>query len=183
MPSSPFGHPHTQGACYATWYAEKKARVLVGHFGFTASDQEDIQQLLLLALLERWPKFNSAEISPQEFISWAIGRTVAELIRQQQRRQAAEPTQYQPIDELLNDEEASLPAACIEADPTPAIDLALDIEVVLSRLPPAVQETARELRTGNISEVARRLGLSRRTIRDRVRQLREAFVRAGYGDA
>ncbi len=65
----------------------------------------------------------------------------------------------------------------------PAIDLALDIEVVLSRLPPAVQETARELRTGNISEVARRLGLSRRTIRDRVGQLREAFVRAGYGNA
>ncbi len=104
-------------------------------------------------------------------------------LRKQQRRQAAEPTQYQPIDELIHDEEASLPAACIESDPVPAIDLALDIEVVLSRLPPAVQETARELRTGNISEVARRLGLSRRTIRDRVGQLREAFVRAGYGDA
>lgn len=183
MPSSPFGHPHTKGACYATWYAQKKARVLVGHFGFTSSDQEDIQQQLLLSLLERWPKFNPAESSPQEFISWAIGRIVADLIRDQQRRHAAEPTQCQPIDELINDEEASLPASCIESDPVPVIDLALDIEVVLSRLPPAVQETARELRTGNISEVARRLGLSRRTIRDRVRLLREAFVRAGYGDA
>ena len=53
MPSSPFGHPHKKGKCYATWYAKKKARELVGHFGFTSSDQDDIEQSLLLSLMER----------------------------------------------------------------------------------------------------------------------------------
>ena len=183
MPSSPFGHAHAKGGCYATWYAKKKSKELVGHFGFTSSDQDDIEQQLLLSLLERWPKFNPQECSALEFISWAIGRAVADLIREQQRRQNAEPTQCQPVDELIADDEASLPAACIESDPVPAIDLVLDIEVVLLRLPPQVQETARELKTGNVCEVARRLGLSRRTVRSRLQLIRQAFEQAGYGDA
>ncbi len=183
MPSSPFGHPHTKGACYATWYAKKKSKELVGHFGFTSSDRDDIEQQLLLSLLERWPKFNPAECSPQEFISWAIGRAVADLIREQQRRLEAVPTEGLPVEELLNDEEGSLPAGCIQPDPAPAIELSLDVEFVLSRLPPEIQETARELKTGNVCEVARRLGVSRRTVRNRLQVIREAFERAGYGDA
>ncbi len=182
MPSSPFGHPHKKGKCYATWYAKKKARELVGHFGFTSSDQDDIEQSLLLSLMERWPKYEASECSPQEFISWAIGKGVAEQVREQQARNRFEPTDGLSLEDLVNDEDELLPASCVQADHAPVIDLSLDIEQVLANLPPDVQETARLLKTENISETARQLGVSRRTIRDRMRIIGQALVRAGIGD-
>ncbi|MBL8810625.1 MAG: sigma-70 family RNA polymerase sigma factor [Planctomycetaceae bacterium] len=183
MPSSPFGHPHRKGPCYATYYAKKKAHELVGHFGFTSSDQDDLEQSLLVSLMERWPKYEASECTPQEFISWAIGKGVAEQVRERQARNHFEPTDGLSLEDLINDEEELLPASCVQADHAHAIDLSVDIEQVLASLPPDVQKTARLLMTENMSEAARKSGVSRRTIRDRARIIREAFERAGYGDA
>lgn len=183
MPPSPFGHSHKHGDCYATWYAKKKAGELAGQCGFSRSDEEDIEQSLLLGLLERWPKFNSDECSPNEFISWAIGRGVADLIRDQQRRREFEPTETQPIEHLLRSEDEAVPANCVEEDHAPHLDLQMDLEEILSDLPPEIEQVGRLLMTGNISQAARQLGISRRTVRDRVQKLREALVAAGYEHA
>ncbi len=183
MPQSPFGHPHAQGKCYATWYVKKKARELTGHFGFTSSDRDDLEQSLFVSLMERWPKFHADECTPQEFISWAIGRGVADLIRERQQRNAAEPTEGLPLEELFKDEDEQLPTGCVQADHVPSVELSLDVEHILSRLPSEIQDTARRLMEGNVCQVARQTGLSRRTIRDRARIIREAFEAAGYGAA
>lgn len=180
MSDSPFGHSHQHGDCYAAWYAKKKAQELAGQCGFSRSDGDDIEQSLLLGLMERWPKFNPEECSPKEFISWAIGRGVADLIRDQQRRHEFEPTETQPIERLLSDDAVSIPASCVEDDPVPHLDLKIDLETILATLPPEIEQVGRLLMSGNISQAARELGISRRTVRDRVQKLREALQAAGY---
>ena len=181
MPLSPLGHPHAHGNCYATWFVKKKARELTGHFGFTESDRDDLEQSLFTSLLERWQKFNANECSPQEFISWAVGRGVADLIRERQQRNELEPIEGRPLEEIFRNEDEPLPPCCVQPDHVPTVELTLDVEHILSRLPPDIQDTARRLMEGNVCQVARLTGLSRRTIRDRARMIREAFEAAGYG--
>ena len=183
MPSSPFDHPHRKGRCYATWFAKRKSFELVGHFGFTESDREDNEQQLLVSLMQRWPKFNSAECTPNEFISWAIGVGIRDLVREQQNRNEFLPTECEPLEDLLGDEEELLPASCVHPDHAPAVELSVDLAEVLARLPSEVQYTAQLLVHNNICDVARELGLSRRTIRNRVQVIREALEAAGYGTA
>ena len=183
MPPSPFGHSHKRGDCYATWYANKKASALVGEFGFTESDTDDIEQSLIVGLLERWPKFNPKECSAKEFISWAIGRAVADQIREQQRRHEFEPTENEPIEQLYGDKGQLLPSSCMHADHVPQIDRSIDLEQVLASLPPEIQAVGELLMTGNITNAARELGISRRTVRDRMEKLRIALEAAGYEHA
>ena len=181
MPSSPFDHPHRKGRCYATWFAKRKSFELVGHFGFTKSDQDDLEQQLLLSLMERWPKFNPAECSANEFISWAIGRAVRDLVREQQSRNEHLPTECDPIEDVIGDEEELLPPQCVQADHAPAVDLSVDVAKALAHLPSEVRNTAQRLMVNNVSDVARELGVSRRAVRNRVKVIREALVAVGYG--
>lgn len=183
MPPSPFGHSHRQGDCYATWYAHKKAVGLIGCFGFSETDVDDIEQSLIVGLLERWPKFNPKECSAKEFISWAIGRTVADQIREQQRRHEFEPTETEPIEQLFDDEEQPLPSSGLYEDHVPHIDRSIDLAQILTSLPPEIQAVGELLMSGNITNAARELGISRRTVRDRMQKLRLALEAAGYEHA
>ena len=183
MSNSPFGIRHRFGDCYATWYANKKAGNLVGHFGFLPSDQEDLFQSLIEKLLERWPQYDPSHIKPGVFVSWAIKLGVKDLIRQQRQRQKFEPTESIPIDpeeadELLQDE-----ASISSADPTTALVLSLDVATILSRLPADLRQIADLLQSHPPVEIERKTGRSRQSIRLAIRQIREAFVQGGYGDA
>lgn len=183
MPHSPFGHAHERGDCYATWYAKRKAEKLVEPLELTEFDQDDVEQSLLLGLLERWPKFDPSVCKPKPFITWAIKRAVADQIREQRRRLKFEPTEVEPLEDLLADEEEALPADYVSEDLAQVLDRAMDIQETLSKLPPEIQEVGRMLMSHNVVETAQELGLSRRTVRDRMEKLQEALTSAGFAHA
>lgn len=183
MPHSPFGHTHERGDCYATWYAKRKAEKLVEPLELTEFDQDDIEQSLILGLLERWPKFDPSVCKPKEFITWAIKRAVADQIREQRRRLKFEPTEVEPLEDLLADDEEDLPTSCVCEDHAPVLDRAMDIQEAMSRLPPEIQEVGRLLMTYTVVETAQKLGVSRRTVRDRMERLRDALTTAGLAPA
>lgn len=180
MSDSPFGHAHKHGDCYATWYARKKAAELIGHFGFVESDEEDLAQTLLLKLLERWPQFNPNQASPGRFISWAIQKGVADLVRDKQQQNEFEPTVPVPVEPFAADEEFGDMSSCRVADPSAQASLRMDVATVLQRLPPELRQVAELLQQHSVAEIVRLTGKSRSAIRYAARQIREAFVQAGF---
>jgi hypothetical protein len=62
----------------------------------------------------------------------------------------------------------------------PALQLSIDVERVLYGLPYTLQRLARMLRELTILEVCAQTGKSRSWVYQMIRQLREAFVRAGF---
>lgn len=181
MSNSPFKIKHRHGDCYATWYARKKARSLVGHFGFVPSDQDDLFQTLIVKLLERWPQFDPGHIKPGRFISWAIKLGVKDLIRDQRQRQKFEPTESIPVEPAAADETFGDVTGCHAADPSVATSLKLDVATILARLPPDIRHIAELLQSNTLAEIERQTGKSRQSLRSAAQKIRAAFERAGYG--
>ena len=87
---------------YATRYARRKAEELVGHFGFTESDRDDIEQELLLDLLERCSNFDPQRAEPRAFITLVVQRKISTMIR----HQLAEKRRFERVASSLDDEAA-----------------------------------------------------------------------------
>lgn len=65
-----FQQPHEHGDDYATWLIQQKADQLIGRYGFTKSDREDIEQELTLALLERWDQYDPVRGNPNNVLEF-----------------------------------------------------------------------------------------------------------------
>jgi len=74
----------------AVLLVRSKARQLVGRYGFTASDREDIEQELMLDLLQRLPRFDPSRAKRKTFINRVVDNAVASLVK----RQKAEKRDY-----------------------------------------------------------------------------------------
>ena len=69
---------------YAVWLIRRKARELTGRGGFTESDQEDIEQEMMLDLLKRLPKYDPEKAQRNTFIARIVEHKVSSLIRERE---------------------------------------------------------------------------------------------------
>ena len=60
--------------------------------------------------------------------------------------------------------------------------LALDLAVVLERLPPELRELCRRFKAESVTEISRDTGVPRGTIYESIKKLREIFEDAGLKD-
>ena len=164
----------------------KSAR-LIGEFGFTRDDREDLIQDLALDLLIRLPKFDPAKASLRKFVTLVINRRIATLIRsrfQQKRDFRREVCSLDDDDSFIADGlthddldsrtgRRSRPAA-------ERADMQADLLRGLEELPPDLRSLADELLTKSITEIARELGVSRGTLyKTGIARLRKAFEDRG----
>jgi RNA polymerase sigma-70 factor (ECF subfamily) len=168
---------------YAIRYARQKAKELVGHFGFTKSDRDDIEQELLLDLLERSANFDPQRAEPRAFITLVVQRKISTLIR----RRLAEKRRFDQVASSLDDEAAEeVMTRFRTGEPTRIdqdfVDLQTDVESVLERLPPDLRELCEHLKSKTLSEISRELGIPRSTLAGRVKKLRRRFEDAGLRD-
>ena len=167
---------------YAMAHALIRAKVLCITERFPWDAMEDARQDLLLDYLRRLPKFDSGRGDRDGFVR-GVMRNHATVLATRRHRTARR--------EILADD---LPrkAARSEADPLeildslrwheiePALQMRIDIERVLSGLPYQLQRLARMLSELTVLEVCAQTGRSRSRVYQMIRQLRDAFVRAGY---
>ena len=179
MQHSPFGHAHSHGDCYATWYAKKKSAELVGHYNFNSSDREDIEQSLLFSLMDHWPDYQSDKSSPRAFIAWVIKISIAKIVRNRLQEMKFEPTVPVHVEQLLADQELRESRAEID-DETHTINLKLDIHVIKEKLPADLREIAELLQSHSVTEITQLTGKSRQAIRIAIRQIRKVFEEAGF---
>ncbi len=79
---------------YAKRLIHHKAKELIGRYGFTRSDQEDIEQELTLRLIGRWRYYDPARGRPATFYKVVVARGIASIL---EHRRAPTRTPPSPI--------------------------------------------------------------------------------------
>lgn len=183
---------------YARKQSHFKAKQLIGNYGFTRDDLEDIRQDLLAELFRRLERFDPAKAGVRTFITRLLNNAVADLIE----RRRAQCRDYRRSTCRLDDwTEAgdedggwtTYAAQTTEADvkahlrtefrsESEALQLRMDVEAVIDRLPRDLRELSRHLQTKSVSQIAREKGVSRQSVYGSIRQLRRIFSEAGLGE-
>lgn len=177
-----------------TQYTKKlvqcKARHLVGKAGYTQEDIADIEQDLTRDLLARLPKFDPARGTLSTFANRVVECRLCNLLRHRQtdmrdhRREAfslneeieAEVGQMERH-ETISQDEIDLRTGRYNMPATERDHLRMDITAVVAGLSPELRQVANLLMTTSVAEVAREMGIPRRTFREKhLAQLREVFA-------
>ena len=171
---------------YATKICRRKARSLAGQYGISHSDVEDIMQALLLDILCRADRFDSARGSEEQFICALVRNSIATLIERRKAVKRRWDAPFISLDEEVGTEEDDGAARhefvnketylkATRGSDTPesrATDLRLDLERALAHLPAELRRLAEQLADCTQSELARETGIPRTTLNYRTAKLR-----------
>jgi RNA polymerase sigma-70 factor (ECF subfamily) len=170
---------------YARRLIREKAKGLIGRYGFTKSDREDLEQELTLDLLRRLPDYDPERARRTTFSARVVEHRIASIIEHREaarrdwrrcRRSLNEPIENQ-------DGESAELGETFDADGRTRADLSelrLDLAGVLDGLPEQLRQVCRETMAGRTPlELARDFGVDRRTITRWKAQLRQRFRDAG----
>lgn len=166
---------------YAMTLIRLKARQLVGHYGFTKSDHEDIQQDLTLDLLLRLHRFDPRKGRPATYLRMIVDRRVASLIRQRTSMSRDYRRAAHSLDEL-SDETGNGNLTEPAIDDRHQRDLEIDLTEALDALSDDLRVIAEDLRDETLAEVARGHGCSRDVMRRFTEQIRRHLARRGLGE-
>ena len=182
---------------YARKLVHHKARQLVGKAGYTPNDLDDIKQNLIADLLERLSKFDPAKASYNTFVARVVERKISNLLRDRQaerrdhRREACSLNEEIDIGEdepvqlmtTISQDEQDIRTGKYSRLADERAHLQLDMDAVLAGLPPQLRQAADMLRTKSVAQVARKLGIPRRTFREGyLVQLRVIFASKNMDD-
>lgn len=159
---------------YAATLIRVKARQLVGRYGFARSDREDIEQDLILHLLQKLRHFDPKRGSENTFVSRITNRKIASIIRQRTaaKRDFRRLTLIEDATERDRDDAWSV-------GPESTQDLEIDMTDAIRRLDSDSRRLCGLLRTGSITEAARRMGITRDAARGRIANLRKLLTDSG----
>ena len=177
---------------YAEALIHHRAQQLVGNAGYTEDDVEELEQEMRLDLLKRLPKFNPKRATYNTFVTRLIERKICNLIRHRTQKvrdyRCEECSLNDTVEtddsknkkvkrmETITQDEHDLRSGKYRRPAAERLDLRLDISLILSKLPPKLQELAELLKTMSITEAARELGISRTTLYSSgLAKLRRAF--------
>jgi RNA polymerase sigma-70 factor, ECF subfamily len=170
----------------------RKVKQLIGRAGFTKQDHEDIEQELLLRVLQSLPSFNPHQAHYNVFITTVVERYVANVLRNKQAKKRdyrrisslnvmiadsdGDPTE---LSETIGQQELDARRGRHSRSDAEHAQLQQDIADVIASLPEDMRDLAERLKTQNVSEIARGLGIPRTTLHESVRRLRLRFEQAG----
>ena len=182
---------------YALELVHHKAWQLVGKAGYTQDDVDDIKQDLIVDLLERLPQFDPAKATHNTFVARLVERKISNLLRDRQaemrdhRREVCslneeiDTGEDEPVQRLttISQDDQDIRTGKYARPAEERAHLQLDMDSVLDGLTPELRQVAEMLQTKSVSQVARELGIPRRTFREKhLVQLREVFAAKGMDD-
>jgi RNA polymerase sigma-70 factor (ECF subfamily) len=164
-----------------------KSRQLVGSYGFDRCDAEDLQQELLLDFLTRSRSFDARRCSPRTFATRVVNNRIATILeaRKAKCRDYHAPrvylsSQFDPSSPELVSSLATLGWQGGGSLPEDRMNLQLDVEQILTRLPAALVSLCRLLiACDSAVEAAAMAGMSRATLYRNIGRLRGVLAGAG----
>jgi RNA polymerase sigma factor (sigma-70 family) len=167
---------------YELNHAAYRARLLAaGGAGYRPHDWEDLRQELLMDCARRSTKFDPSRGSWQGFVS-GVMRNQATVLAVRGQRRAVEVL----VDDLPKPEDMDAETALDALDHRPrvnletAVVLKVDVERILEELPIQLRTLARLLDRMSVPEASRQIGKSRSRVYQMMRQIKAAFITAGY---
>jgi len=181
---------------YAVKLIRHKARQLVGKFGFTQSDLEDLEQDLMLDLLHRLHKYDPARAQRNTFIDRIINHRVATIIEARKAgmrdyrlctcslNDPLEDDDGRTIErgETIDQDDYLLRTGKLSRTESELRDLLIDVRRSIDKLPPDLRELIRRLSTETVTEISRATGIPRGTIYDLISKIRTFCEDAGLKD-
>ncbi|HPF34960.1 MAG TPA: sigma-70 family RNA polymerase sigma factor [Candidatus Nanopelagicales bacterium] len=179
---------------YARDVIRHKARQLIGKYGFTRDDYDDLQQEMMLDLLRRLGKYDPSKAGLNTFVARIVDRKVSTLIRHQRqekrdyRRQVCsldaqvedQDGQARGLDEVLSQDAYDDEVARHDRPEAERLDLRLDLSLVLDELPEDLRQLPLRLQSRTVAEIARELGVPRSTLYEKgIARLRKIFEDKG----
>lgn len=173
---------------FEAWLVHHKGKQLIGKYGFTKSDLEDVKQELALDLLERLKTFDPTRAQRHTFVAMVVEHRIAAIIEHRTAAMRDLSREAFSLNETIRDPDGEVvqrvqmltdeahPAA---PDGQERLHLAADVRTVVASLPPRLQALCYSLRTKSPAEVARERGVPRTTLYGDIRRLAEAFELAG----
>ncbi len=181
---------HEQLTKYTMTLVQCKARQLVGKAGYTQDDIADIEQDLIKSLLACMPQFDPAKAKLNTFVDRVVGSKIVDLLRRRNAEIRNHGREAFSLNEEIETEDGTV--EIIETVSQDEIDLRtgrcnrpeaerahlqIDLNAFVAGLSPELRQVADMLRTASVAEVARELGIPRRTFREKhLAQLREVFA-------
>ncbi|MCL4402015.1 MAG: hypothetical protein M1436_05040 [Acidobacteria bacterium] len=164
--------------------AHGKAVALVGCFGLTYDDCEDLEADLLFAFWSQFTKFDSRRASLRTFASRVMDRRLTSNVRRWRALCRAMPPSGSPVQEQNGGSRES--EGRLEREATPSgisplqqREFQIDVDRVLHAMPAPAREVVQALSENSLSESARLLGRSRPWLYEQIARLRQAFEAAG----
>lgn len=174
---------------------KERVKQMIGRNGFTPSDREDLEQEFALHLLKRLRELKEPPQDRQGFLRRVISRYAISLIRRGEaqkrdhRRVSSLSARVVDCDGQRVEMARTIPEDHVRSRlgvaPSSRLDdleLAHDVAAVLAKLPPDLRDLCERLKDYSVAEVARQLGVPRRTLRDTISRLRRHFEEAGLRD-
>lgn len=175
---------------------EVMTRHLVGRYGLSYDDVEDIRQDLLLDLLKRLPHYNSQLSQRKTFIHRLIEHELADLLSARQAGCRDHRLRTDSLDDPVCEEDGIMLLLMDTLDerhvlrmqgrtrrsPEEVTELRVDLERLLATLTPEQRQICAQLIDHTVTEVARMLAVPRTSIQDIVQKLRVLFNAAGLRD-
>ena len=173
-----------------------KAAQLVGTYGFSRSDGEDLQQELLADYFVRLRKFDPAKSSCRTFLRRVIQHRVATLLEAQRaacrdyRLLCNSPDcsaefvggESVPLGEIVSADDCERRIGRTTLSSRDREELRIDVDNAISLLPAELANVAVLLKSLSTVEVGRQLSLSRSTLYRRLARIRAVFAAAGLRD-
>jgi len=180
---------------YAVRLIESKARSLIGHYGFTDDDREDLEEDLMLDYLQRIPKFDPTRAKRSTFIARIVRNKIASIIeaRKAQKRSYRTPV-YSLFGWVRDKTNGYIPRIeTVDADHyllrrgrrrrrEEVLDLRIDLSRATDLLTPELRDLCQRLEHQTPTEISRSTGVPRGTITDRMRKVRTVFEQRGMRD-
>lgn len=194
MPAVP--HWHEVFNKYARTLIRVKARQIIRRSGFSRSDQDDVEQELVIHLLSQARRFDPTRASVNTFVARVVDSGVAMLLRKRRRQKRAPGLSAQSLEMLVGDSSGKtqlLGATLTDEDRDRRLgqqslsDLARYVDgeafnFAVRALAPELQEMFRRVMARSPAAAARNLGISRRQVTAALVAVRQHFERAGFGE-
>ena len=179
---------------YARDVIRHKAWQLIGKYGFTFDDYDDLQQEMMLDLLRRLGKYDPSKAGLSTFVARIVDRKVSNLIRHQKQDKRDFSVRVLPLDaevdgqdgerlgldEILSQDAFDEEVARHNRPEMDRLDLRFDLSLVLDELPEDLRQLALRLQSRTVAEIARELGVPRSTLYEKgIARLRKIFEDSG----
>ncbi|MEX0716604.1 MAG: hypothetical protein WD066_08455 [Planctomycetaceae bacterium] len=186
------GHELTRG--FTAKMIRQKAKQLIGHFGFTKSDRNDLEQELKLAVLERADQFDPAVANWDAFVTMIVDHAIVTLIVERWAEKREFRHEVASLSTLVPDPDGEMVEISTQIGeqhlervtetswPHHAEEYHLehDLEVALSRMPPDLRDLCERLKREPVIDIARDLAMSRTKLYRTLEWIREFFEASDF---
>ncbi|MBI5787824.1 MAG: RNA polymerase subunit sigma-24 [Candidatus Schekmanbacteria bacterium] len=178
---------------YAVRLLRKRAKQLVGKAGFTKDDREDLEQELLFDLICRLPKFNPERAGRKTFITRLVNNKIFVIsesktsAKRDYRLCVASLNDYveekddgsMELGEIIGQDKYFLITGKCSRPPVELGDLSVEIKRIIAGLPPPFRRLCEQLQVETITEISQNTGISRASIYEDIKELRQLFENIG----